>query len=456
LTARAIVGLLGLNLWLLVVGNALLFGLRGWRTWAELGRLLAFGYMLGVAGLGMVWVWQLTLGVDMSTVSIFATGLLVGAIAVVTGNRRGRPLPPLTRPRIFLPRISLLSAVIGALAIVYFEALFRAGRLAGLYEFDAWLFWVPKAQAIYSFGGLDSDFLRELPNAAYPPLVPALEAAAFHFMGSMDVVTLHLQFWFLLVGFVGAAAGLLAGRVQPLLLWLPLLLVLVAPHVVDHALQPQADFLLDELFALAVLLVALWLVERADWMLVAAAPLLGAAMLTKREGYMYAACLVASALIVTVREARIRWARLVPVAALAAAATVPWWLFLKLEDVGGGGTASGASEAFSQLDRAWPSLKLALSTLFDFRIWLVVVPVLLVALATAAASGARLLPSYAALIVVCCVAGLTWNTWAFPVFPFTKEAALNPIVRVSGGLVLSSALLIPLLLQAGRAKAEAR
>ena len=42
----------------------------------------------------------------------------------------------------------------------------------------------------------------ELPEQSYPPLVPALEAAAFHFMGAPDVVTLHLQFWFLLVGFV--------------------------------------------------------------------------------------------------------------------------------------------------------------------------------------------------------------------------------------------------------------
>jgi len=121
----------------------------------------------------------------------------------------------------------------------------------GLSAWDAWAFWVPKAKVIYFFGELDEQFFRELANPTYPQLVPALEASAFNFMGSVDAVTLHLQFWFLACSFVASVAGLLAARVPGLLLWPFLLLVLVAPRIVGRSLDPQADFLLDYLFALA-------------------------------------------------------------------------------------------------------------------------------------------------------------------------------------------------------------
>ena len=289
--------------------------------------------MLGVAVLVTAWVWQLTLGIEMSPVSILLTGFLVAVAGVIVGFHLRRQLPAKPVGRIRLPRPSIASASFAALTVVYFEALFRAGRLAGLYEFDAWSFWVPKAKAIYLFGGLDDQFFRELPNQVYPPLLPALEAATFNFMGSMDVVTLHLQFWFLLVGFVSAVAGLLAGKVPTFLVWAPMLLVLVTPHVIDYVLQPQADFLLDELFALAVLLVALWLLERADWLLAVATPLVGAAMLTKREGYMFGASLVLAAVIVSLRKGRAVWARLILVGVVATAITLPWRVFLTVRDL---------------------------------------------------------------------------------------------------------------------------
>src|SRR6185437_3693285 len=127
---------------------------------------------------------------------------------------------------------------------------------------------------------------------SYPPLVPALEAASFQFMGSADTVTLHLQFWFLFAGFAAAVAGVLSRRVPPLLLWPPLLLALVAPQAIGRALQPQADLLLDELVGGAALLLGLWLLDRERWQLAAATILLAGAMVTKREGFLLAACLL--------------------------------------------------------------------------------------------------------------------------------------------------------------------
>ena len=381
----------------------------------------------------------------MSPVSILLTGFLVAVAGVIVGFHFRRQLPAKPVGRIRLSRPSIASASFAALTVVYFEALFRAGRLAGLYEFDAWSFWVPKAKAIYLFGGLDGQFFRELPNQVYPPLLPALEAATFNFMGSMDVVTLHLQFWFLLVGFVSAVAGLLAGKVPTFLVWAPMLLVLVTPHVIDYVLQPQADFLLDELFALAVLLVALWLLERADWLLAVATPLVGAAMLTKREGYMFGASLVLAAVIVSLRKGRAVWARLILVEWSRQLSPFPGASFCR----------SGTSPPTKARNRrstlgSWTGLALA-PTLSQYPSRL---PYLAYSHASLCASNCH---------------GLCWRRTAHSCLCSTsmhllrdrvhveymgvsqlsgnQQAALNPIVRLTGGLVLCAVGLVPLLLR---------
>jgi hypothetical protein len=442
MTWGAILGLLAFNAWLFAVGICVLFSTRGWNAWADFFRLGGLAYMLGVAAMGITWVWMLVAGLRLSLAAIFVSGFLVGAAGVGLGLRLGRSVPP--RPRLGWPPVSLVGAVGAGLTAVYFEAFFRAGRLAGLNEFDAWAFWVPKAQAIYYFGGLDEQFFRELPGESYPPLVPALEAAAFHFMGAADVVTLHLQFWCLLLGFAFAVAGLLADRVPPLVLWPPLLLVLVTPHVVSSALQPQADFLLDEFFALGALLTALWVLERRGWELALAGFFGAAALLTKREGYVLVACLFIAALV-----AGRRWS-VVLVGAATLAAVIPWRVFLALRGLSGGGPEAGGTGLLDHAGRAWPSFRLALSTVFDFDIWLVAMPVLLVAVVAAFLAGEHALAIFVSVLSLLCLASFTWSTWAFPSLAITKDAALNPIVRFSGALVISSAVLAPLLL--GRAR----
>jgi hypothetical protein len=41
--------------------------------------------------------------------------------------------------------------------------LLRGARLSGLYWWDAWAFWVPKAKVIYFFGSIDPALFKELP-----------------------------------------------------------------------------------------------------------------------------------------------------------------------------------------------------------------------------------------------------------------------------------------------------
>ena len=186
---------------------------------------------------------------------------------------------------------SLVVTAVGvAAAGVLLEALFRAARLSGLYWFDGWSFWIPKAKAIYFFGGLDERFFTDLPGASYPVLVPTLDAAAFHAIGSPDVVTLHFQYWLFAVGFVWALAGLLAERVPPWILWPFVLLLLLAPRIGRRFRITEADLFLDYLFVLAAVLLALWIVDSGRWRLVVAALLLCAVVNTKREGLLLAAC----------------------------------------------------------------------------------------------------------------------------------------------------------------------
>jgi hypothetical protein len=269
-------------------------------------------------------------------------------------------------------------------------------------------------------------------------------------MGSADVVTLHVQFWFFVCGFAAAVAGLLAPRVSPILLWPFLLLVLVAPRVAGRNLDPQADFLLDYLFAVAALLLALWLVEREPWLLATASVLMAAALLTKREGLMLVACLVAAAAVGSWRHRRYAWPRLGLVAGVAVAASIPWRLWFSSRELTGELPAAGVLALCDHLDRAGPAFESAITALFDFDLWLVIVPLVLVAVVVAYLGGARVLPTYALALYALTTAGFTWVLWAFTELelPLVQDEAVNPIVRLSGSLVVASAALVPLLLDA--------
>ena len=448
MTVRALVGLAVFNLFLLAVGAAPLGALRGWRGWYELLRTAGLSYMIGVALLGALLSIELVLGVPFSLATVVLTGAVLAGAALVLRRplARWHPEVPSERAR----GIGLVAIASGALIAVYLEALFRAGRLAGLSAWDAWAFWVPKAKAIYFFGGLDEQFFRELGNPTYPPLVPALEAATFHFMGSADAVTLHLQFWFFACGFVGAVASLLAPRVHAFALWPCLLLVLVAPRVVGRNLDPQADFLLDYFFALAALLVALWLVDREPWLLATASLFMGAAVLTKREGQLLVACIVVAGAVASWRQWRFAWPRLAIPAVFAIAAAVSWHAWFSSRHLSGDLPSGGALALFDDLDRGWPAFVSAVTTLFDYDLWLVIVPLVGVGVILAYLAGARTLPTYVLVLYALVLAGLTWVLWSFTELelPFVQDEGVNPIVRLSGSLVIASAGILPLLLDA--------
>jgi hypothetical protein len=190
----------------------------------------------------------------------------------------------------------------------------------------------------------------------------------------------------------------------------------------------------------------LWLVERRGWQLASAALFCSAAMLTKREGYLLGACIAIAALVASSHQARVFWPSLLAAFAVAFASTVPWRVFLLVRDLPQGGAEAGGAGLFAHAERAWPSLRLAVSAMFDYDIWLVVGPLMVLAIGAAALAGVTRLAGYAALVFGLAIAAFTWVTWAFPTLPITKEASANPIVRLTGSLALASTALIPSLL----------
>ena len=78
-----------------------------------------------------------------------------------------------------------------------------------------------------------------------------------------------------------------------------LLLGLVTPSLVERATHSYADLPLGYLVAIAALLMFMWLHDNEPWQLTVATVLLAGSMLTKREGPLFAVCVVAAALAVS-------------------------------------------------------------------------------------------------------------------------------------------------------------
>ena len=144
MTLRAIGGLLAFNLLILGLGAGVLWALRGWRWWTDFARLIGVAYLLGLSTLIILSTLELVIGipVDPVTMLLSGTGLVAGSIVV--GRRRGFTAPAVRPPDWRFPGVSVFVAVFVSGIVVFFEALFRAERLAGVArEWDSWALWLP-------------------------------------------------------------------------------------------------------------------------------------------------------------------------------------------------------------------------------------------------------------------------------------------------------------------------
>lgn len=446
MTVEALLGLLCLNGLYLAAGASVLWWTRGWSTWVEFARLAGLAYVCGVALVGTTLSLLVIAGVPFTGWLVLGVPLVLGGVGVAGARRQARARP--TRGTIAPTRSLYVTAAGIALTGVFLEGLFRKARLNGLYWWDAWSFWIPKAKAIYLLRGLDEQFFTILPGPAYPPLVPVLDAAAFVAMRGPDVVTLHVQFWFFGVGVVWALAGLLHSNVPAWIMWPSVLLLLVAPRIGKRFMIPEADLLLDSFFVLAAVLVAFWIADRARWQLLLATPFLAAMVLTKREGTLLVAALLLSSLLATSRRWRKDWPALGIAALVVVGCGAAWRAWYVAHGIPGEGPSGGGLDPTVDTDRLWPSLRLAVEVVMDSGYWSVITTVALGAFVLAALARVGAQALYFAILVFLVVVGGAWITWANPELPVTAELGANPIVRYMGAAAMVCAVASPLLLAA--------
>ena len=445
MTVRAIAGLTVLNLAFLGVGASLLWGVRGWRWWTELFRLAGVAYLLGVASLTVVLTLEIVLDIPFGPVTFLASAAGVAVAGFLLGALRDRSRPGFQPPGWRLAAPSLLAASFAGAIVLYFEGLFRSARLLPLLETDAWWVWTIQAKALYLFGHLGGGELVRETNLSYPPGLSLLHAEGFEAIGGIDTVTLHVQHWYLAVGFVAAIVGLLAGRVRTAILFPFVLLMLVMPGFADHSIQAMADCLLGYLASVGGLLLCLWLEDRARWRLELATVLLAGAMLTKREGVIVVLCVVAAAFVAAGRERRWAWPRLAVATAFALVLAAPWRIWLTATGAGDAPTG-GYFDFLDHADRAWPSLELVVRTLlhpmwFGFGALAVIAPLL------ALASGVRKLPVFALTFLVASVTTSAFVIWSETLFEISQRPSGNPVLRMVLVTMLVVAPLTPLLLE---------
>ena len=331
--SRAYLGLAALDALYLVAGLGLLAGFGLVRSPRGALRLAGVAFTAGWAATGIVCVLLLVLGASLAGWQVALVCLALAGGGLLAARRTpATPEPPPIRPVRAWP----LALLAGAVVVLYLEELGRRALGAGAtYHQDAWGFWLPKAKTIALFGGLDTGpgGFTSFFHPDYPPLVPALDAVAFRFMGGLHASVLPLQEWIVAVAFVAAVVGLLARRVPAAVLGPCLALVVLSPAFARWIGVSLADLPLALLFAVAGIAVAIWLTEGGGGYVALAATLLAAGALTKAEGGSLALTLALFATLASVRRLRTRWPGLVALFALPVLAVLPWRRWLSAHDV---------------------------------------------------------------------------------------------------------------------------
>jgi hypothetical protein len=439
-----VAGLLGANALIFVVGLGLLPWLGVARSWRQLVSRCGLAYLCGLVAVGIV-----AAHLSLVHVSFGWPALAVMAsVAAMLGvwHLRGSERPTWTRPR-----WPVLAAV-AALAAVLVEYA-RAFAVAPLDRYDAWAIWALKGHALYAFGWADPAVFAgseyRFANLDYPLLLPSLEAVDFHAMGAFDTRLLHLQFLLVLVAALAALGTVLAGQVHPLLLWMLLGAVALAPAVFDQLLTAYADLPLALLFAVGVAAAARWLLTDDRWALAVATLCFAGALLTKNEGTLF----VAAAFAGLFAAASSRWRALAVAVVVDVALLVPWKLYVRahhLSDIN-----------YNLADSFHPHKPgvgpIAFRTLggqmLDPHQWGLLAPIFLVVLALAVFRGERALALFAGITVLLSWVGLSW---IYVISHFEYSSYLGSTKRrVVASVVLAAAALIPLLV-GGRSESDER
>ncbi len=326
-------------------------------------------------------------------------------------------------------------------------------------EWDAWGFWVPRAETIYYWHGLYTGVggWGAISHPEYPPLLAVMYAGCWHFAGGFHPSLLPFQQTLLAIGFGGGVLALLDRHVPRWLSFPCLALLVVTPGFVAGTHTLLADPSLGYMVAAASVSCVLWLVTDATRWLAFAVLFLGAAVLTKAEGLSLGLLLIFVILAAGFASQRRRTAPGL-LLLLGPLLVEPWRLWLARHHLPTSSTDYDAGELFHPvyLAHRLGRLTYALDYLFHSVLrtgqWLVVIPVGLAAVVLAA----RRAPTAAAAVLAWLglgTLGLAAVYWiGRPDLVWYVHVSAD---RVAGTVVLVTGTLAPLLaaLALGRAPA---
>jgi hypothetical protein len=424
---RSVAGLLFANAAYFAAGAGLV-RLAGWRLRSHPG----IAYMTGIGVVGVLSTLLLMAGLALHGWQVLLLCALLAALGFV---HRERPAdaPVKTNRRLAIPFGGLLG---GYLAVLFVQSVFQP-----LNSWDAWAKWTMKARAIVLLGGLDTSVFA---NHAYQPLVldypmliPALEAMDFRFMGRLDTLVIHVQFWLLLVGFLVAAYELLRDRVPQSLLWPSLLLVGTAPALADNLTSAYGDAPVAFFFGLAAIAAWRYLAtqeRRTLWFFAAVA---GAAVATKPEGSPF----VLGLFLLLIVFSLVRKRSLVPLvwpALWCLIAIVPWRIWISHHGIRSStpiGKGLDPSYLADRFDRVWPSIRTIVRRGFDGD-WLAILPiVLVVGLVVLAWRRRWSAPLFVAGLLGIVFASLLWAYWV-------QRPSLNYLLSTSASRTVTSLVVV--------------
>jgi hypothetical protein len=455
LSARVYLGLAGNALTVVVVGFAVLYALGLARRRSDI-KLLALAYLVGWAALGVVISYLLMAGFDADLKTVLASAAVIVGLCTVAGRFSPRMPQPAGRPAAQGGAggpLARLAVVVGALIILLaaVSAVVLAVRSTWKLDYDVATFWLPRADVIYSEHGLSlgPEGWQMFLHPEYPPLVPAMDAVNFHFVGGFHPALLAFQQCVLGLAFVGALLALLERRVPRWLSFPSIALLVVSPGFFNRLNSLLPDQTLAYFVALAALACLLWLRERRGAWLALTLLLLVTATLTKLEGEMYGLLLALIGCAGAVLRRKAATALPAALLFLGPAAIEPWRRWL-----GAHGLPTSAKDYHlssllhplflaDRVGRIPYALEGVLTALFRPSEWLPILPLALLAILVVS----RRLPLLAAattLWLVLAFLGLIVVYWIGnePVHLYVDETAH----RVAGTIVIVAASVLPLVL----------
>jgi len=433
-----IAALLGANALMLVAGLGLLPLLGIARSWRLLLLRSGLAYLCGLLLVGIVSAHLALLHVSFGWIGLgILAALSLGSCAWrLSGTER----PAWRRPS-WLDAAGLVALI--ALTVDYG----RAFRVAPLNRYDAWAIWALKGHALYAFGWADPVVFAgtsyRFANLDYPLLLPSLEAVDFRTMGAFDTRLLHLQFLLFLVAALLAQFALLRDRVPPIVLWLSLFALALAPAVFDQLLTAYADVPLALVFGIGVAAAGRWVITNERWALALAAFCFAGTLLTKNEGSLFVIAVFLGLLAV----AHARWRLLAVAASVDVLLLLPWRIYVHGHHLSDINYSLGDSFDYAHVHARLGVGPIAFRTLggqmVDPQQWGLLVPIFALLVGAALLTGLRALPLFALVWTMLAWLGLSW---IYVISHLEYSSYLDSSKeRVVASIVVGSAALVPLL-----------